>query len=109
MPRLISFPFRLDPTGSVATTEQDSDGEIDEQLAVALLTRPGERIVVPTFGVNDPAFTGFLNSALQRHLLDFGPTVDAEIISTDRTAEGRERVVLNWTRAGDSEYRAVPR
>lgn len=106
MPRLISFPFRIDPTGSIATVEQDGDAEVDEQIALAMLTKPGERIQAPTFGVADPAFVRFAVGALQRHCDDFGPEVDIVTVSTSRPAEGREEVVINWTRR--DETREVP-
>jgi hypothetical protein len=106
MPRLISFPFQLDPTGAVATVEQDSDAEIDQQIALAMLTRPGERIQVPTFGVADPAFDRFAVGALQRHCDDFGPEVDITTVSTNRAFEDREEVVINWSRR--DETREVP-
>lgn len=106
MPRLISFPFQLDPTGSVASVEQDSDAEIDQQIALAMLTRPGERIQVPTFGVADPAFARFAVGALQRHCDDFGPEVDITTVSTNRAFEDREEVVINWSRR--DETREVP-
>lgn len=106
MPRLISFPFRLDANGAVATVDQGSDAEIEEQIAVAMMTRPGERITVPTFGVNDPAFTGFLLSALIRQVTDFGPRVTVENVSVNRLDEGREQVVVKWTRV--DEIREVP-
>lgn len=106
MPRLISFPFRLDANGAVATVDQGSDAEIEEQIAVAMLVRPGERITVPTFGVNDPAFNGFLLSALIRQVTDFGPRVTIENVSVDRLTEGREQVVVKWARV--DEIREVP-
>lgn len=106
MPRLISFPFRLDGTGSVATVEQDSDADVDEQIALAMLVRPGERIQVPTFGVADPAFVGFQLGMLQRHLADFGPHVDVTNLSLRRTAEGREEVTVTWRR--QDQTREVP-
>lgn len=97
--RLISFPFRLDPTGSVATVEQDGDAEIGEQIALAMLVRPGERIQVPTFGVKDPAFVGFEMGALQRHLDDFGPQVDVTTVTINRAASATaEQVEINWLR-----------
>lgn len=98
MPRLIAFPFALDGTGAVATVEQDSDAEIDQHIALAMLTRPGERIQVPTFGVADPAFVGFQLGQLQRHLADFGPQVDVLTVSDQRLSEGREQVVITWQR-----------
>lgn len=97
--RVISFPFRLDGTGSVASVPQDSDQYMEEQIALALLTRPGERIQVPTFGTADPAFARFQVSALQRHLLDFGPEIDVKSVAVDRTVEGQERVVVDWQRS----------
>jgi hypothetical protein len=107
VPRLISFPFRLDATGAVASVEQDTDPEVDEQIAIAMLTRPGERVTVPSFGVNDPAFDGFVLSALQRQCLDFGPKVSIKAVSTNRMTEGREQIVINWER-GPEAYRGVP-
>lgn len=94
----MAFPFRLDSTGSVATVEQGSDPEIEQQIVLAMTVRPGERITVPTFGVSDPAFVGFEQGALQRHLDDFGPQIDITTVSIDRTSEGRERVVIDWER-----------
>lgn len=96
--RVLSFPFRLDPSGVAATVEHGSDPEIDELLAVAALTAPGERIQVPTFGIDDPAFVGFELGNLQRHLLDFGPDVTVTTVHVARRADGREEVSIAWTR-----------
>lgn len=54
--QLISFPFRLRSNGRLATVEQDTDEHHAEELAVIILTHPGERDLVPDFGVNDPAY-----------------------------------------------------
>lgn len=102
MPRVMSFPFRLDGTGAIASVEQDSDAEIDEQIALAMLVRPGERIQVPTFGVADPTFARFQLGALQRHLNDFGPAVEVLTVTDRRVADGREEVVVNWRRRDQS-------
>jgi hypothetical protein len=104
--RVISFPFRLDGTGSVATVEQDSDVEVEEQIALATLTRTGERIQVPTFGIADPVFSGFQAGALQRHLIDFGPHVTIKAMNINPTVDGREEVVIDWTRV--DQTRKVP-
>ena len=103
MPRLISFPMALDATGSIASVEQDSDAEVEQQLAVAMLTRPGERITVPTFGTADPAFAGFQLAALQRHCLDFGPDVTVTAAETKLLDGDREHVSLRWERIGATE------
>jgi len=96
--RLMSFPFRIGGTGTVVTVEQDSDAYVEERIAVALLTRPGERILAPGFGTADPAFAGFEAGALQRHLVDFGPAVNVRTVSVDYDHEGNERVVVDWKR-----------
>lgn len=106
MPRLISFPLRLDGSGAFASVEQGSDAEIEEQIAIGMLTRPGERITVPTFGVNDPAFNTFLPGALTRQCQDFGPDVTIKTVSINKLTEGREQVVVNWERRDG--FREVP-
>ncbi len=96
--RVISFPFRLDGTGAVASVEQDSDQDIEETIALAALTRPGERIQAPTFGIADPAFGHFQAAALQRHLIDFGPDVEITAVAAQPDGDGRERVIVSWRR-----------
>jgi hypothetical protein len=96
--QILAFPFRLGPTGAVATVEQGSDAEIDQQLAVAVLTAPGERDQCPTFGVADGAFSGFPLGSLQRHVLDFGPSVNVTEVVVTPTEDGREQVVVSWER-----------
>jgi hypothetical protein len=96
----MSFPFRVDPSGVVATVEQGSDRDIEEQLAVALLTSPGERIQVPTFGCADPAFIGFEMGNLTRHLADFGPDVEVVEVGARRRGDDREELTVCWARRG---------
>lgn len=92
----MSFPFRLAPTGAVASVEQNSDAWVEECIAIAMLTRPGERDQVPAFGVADPAFSVFQVSSLQRHLIDFGPEITITEVVAEPLVEGRERVVVAW-------------
>jgi len=96
--RVISFPFRLDTTGAVATVEQNSDQEIEEEIALAMLVRPGERIQCPTFGVADPAYSGFVLGALQRHLIDFGPDIQVIEVGQSVLSDGREQITVAWAR-----------
>ena len=102
MAAVFDFPFRLGPGGAVAIVEQDSDRDVENLIAVAILTRPGERTLVPTFGVADPAFAGWEGPALSRHLLDFGPRVDvisATVARRGGDARGdREEVSVSWAR-----------
>lgn len=91
------FPFRLGPGGSVAVVEQDADRDVENGIAVACLTHPGERPQVPSFGIADPAFTGWEAPALERHLLDFGPAIDVSSVVVARRGE-REEVSVTWER-----------
>jgi len=95
------FPFQLGPGGAVATVEQDSDQDIENLIAVACLTRPGERSQAPSFGIADPAFTGWELQALERHCLDFGPAVNVNSVVVNRTSDvngDREMVTVSWER-----------
>lgn len=87
---LISHPFRV-VGGSIATVPQGSDDSTAEQLAVLVLTRRGERQMVPLFGVNDPAFQTYDQADIQLGIDLFGPEVELEAIDvsfpTDRTQE----------------------
>jgi hypothetical protein len=101
--RLLSFPFRLNLTGAIASVDQGSDIWAEECIAMAMLTRPGERIQVPAFGVNDPAFIGFQVGSLQRHLTDFGPPITITEVKTEPAREGQERVTVSWRRTDDGQ------
>lgn len=101
MAQVWDFPFRLGPGGSVATVDQDSDRDIENLLAVACLTRPGERQQAPSFGIADPAFVGWELPALERHILDFGPDVIVTSVIVDRSTDSRgdrEAVSISWQR-----------
>lgn len=100
VPRVLSFPLRVGIDGSLATVDQGSDAYVDECIGVAMLTRPGEIILAPTFGVDDPAFAGFDAAALQRHLLDFGPDVTITNVATVVTGPDTEQVRVSWERNG---------
>lgn len=82
MARILSYPFRLSGAGVAATVEQNSDpGEV-EQIAALLLTRLGERPLVPDFGIRDPAFAGVDTSEMVAALNRWGPPVRLTDIAT---------------------------
>lgn len=93
-----SFPFRIGGDGSIATVEEGSDPAVEEAIAVAMLTRAGERITVPTFGAVDPAFVGVEAGSLQRHLDDFGPNVVITSVTTRPQQPHSEAVTVEWDR-----------
>lgn len=93
---LISYPFRLSPAGSVMTVEEGSDAQLAQELAVAILTRRGERPLVPNFGIADPAFIGFEDDALRLHLELFGPPVELTDVEVKFVSETTQDVVVRF-------------
>lgn len=71
--RLLSYPFRLTASGDAATVEQGTEDEAAEAVAVLILTRKGERDLVPDYGVSDPVAQGLNLAEITAGLIDYGP------------------------------------
>jgi len=99
----ISFPFRLSPTGAVATVERGSDAEIDEAIATLVLTTIGERPMRPGYGVPDPGFSGLYAGDVQVGLDTHGPqgVVVQSIVSTP-TNNTQAVAEIIWSRGAES-------
>lgn len=102
----ISFPFRLTPTGSVATVERGSDAEIDEAIAELVLTTIGERPMRPGFGVPDPAFSGLFVGDVQVGLNEHGPQ-GVIITAVTSTPKNNSQAVadITWSRSAEGTPR----
>lgn len=94
---LISYPFRLSAAGAVTVVEEGSDPQLAEELAVAVMTAPGERPLVPEFGVADSAFVGFDAEALRLHVQTFGPPVDVSDVSVRFLNDAHQDVVVYFS------------
>lgn len=79
--QLIAYPFRLADDGRVETHEQDSEAYIAERIALILACRPGERPLVPAFGIDDPTYGNITMSALQNQMLLFGLPVQIDDVT----------------------------
>jgi hypothetical protein len=99
MVKLISYPFRLGINGSVVTIEEGEDYYGDE-LAMLIKTVPGERELVPTYGIQDPTFDKLSNYELLEKIAQFGPPVEVDTTSSRYTRDGR--IVVNIS------YRETP-
>jgi hypothetical protein len=97
---LIAYPFRLSPAGNVTTVEEGSDTQLAHELACAVLTRPGERPLVPDFGTADPVFEGFDEDALRLHVDLFGPPVEVERVRMRFLDELTQDVVVQFSASG---------
>ena len=92
MVRLISYPFRVASDGSIATTEDGMD-YYAEELAMLTKTTPGERELVPDYGIEDPTFNDFNRMDLLEKVAIFGPPVQIHSTSSKFTRDGR--IVVN--------------
>lgn len=95
-----AHPFRFTPAGDVATVEEGSDLAAAQAIIIIAGVAPGERELVPGFGLADPTFGDGLVDVpgLNAQLALYGPTevhVDdaAVVIGSDRRAE----VTLSFT------------
>lgn len=94
--RILSHPFRLAANGEVATVEQNSDGATAEQLAVLILTRRGERALVPAFGVTDPTFDRLSAAEVSAGVEMFGPAARIEAVETVWHDETTREVTVRY-------------
>lgn len=93
---LIAYPFRISPAGTVATSDEGTDEQLAQELAVAMLTHTGERVLVPEFGIDDPVFRGFDEDALRLHLSLFGPPVQIKQVRTEYVSDSQQDVVVEF-------------
>lgn len=77
----LAFPVRI-VNNRFVRVEQGSDAQAAQRYAQMILTRYGERPMMPAFGVPDPTFTGrFDTGALVAAAQTFGP--DRRIVRVD--------------------------
>lgn len=70
-----SHPFRFGTSGAVATVDDRSDAGIAQDIAALVLTHLGERVLAPSFGIPDPAFSDIEPSQLAAAMSVYGPDV----------------------------------
>jgi hypothetical protein len=95
--RILSHPFRLAPDGRVATVDQNADQAHAEQLAVLMLTRRGERPLVPSFGITDPTFADLDQAELDGAIDTFGPPIEIGAVDVDHVDASTEQVTVTFT------------
>jgi Bacteriophage baseplate protein W len=99
--RGISFPLRVDQSGSIALA-QGADG-IDASIRMALITAPGERVMRPQFGCRiwDLMFEpinantlGLMAEAVRDAISQWEPRVDAEEVVVEPDPASPARVII---------------
>ncbi len=89
---ILSHPFRLTSTGSAATVTDATPEAYAEGLAHLILTRRGERHLVPAFGVTDPAFGVLHPAEVTAGVALFGPPVTLVAVDMSYPSDTVERV-----------------
>ena len=102
MAGILSFPFRLDPRGYVATTPYGSDREVDEAIAILVQTDIGERPLSPEFGIPDPAGLGINEGDIQTGLDTFGPeNVTITTVTQTPINDTQSEAKIEWDWSND--------
>lgn len=82
MARVLALPFRLTPSGSLATITQDHPAEITQSVALLLDTRPGDRRTLPDYGLPDYLFSGLDPAIVGEVVAEWEPRADPDTIET---------------------------
>lgn len=101
--QLIAHPFRLGDDGRVATHEQDDDAYLAERIALILGCRPGERPLVPAFGVEDPAYDELSLVSIQNQMAIFEVPVQITDLVRDDTSDSTTTYRVTFEREEQTE------
>lgn len=97
MAQILSYPFRLNPDGTVATVDQASDQANAEQIGVILQTIQGERPLQPGFGIPDPAFGGIQPGIVTAQVALYGPPVNVEAVDLTARTDTETDIRVSFT------------
>lgn len=100
---LLSHPFRLSPNGYAFTRDQSDDEYIAERIALLCTTIPGERLLVPGYGIADPVFAGFDENILRTQLSIYGPHVELDSVKISNPTNSLQQVEVSFTTTTDSD------
>lgn len=93
---LISFPFRVGSSGTVVVSDDAGVDYLGEELAQLIQTHPGERELVPAYGLNDPTYTRFDTAMLTAQCQLFGPPVTIDSVDTRYLDDTTQDVVVTF-------------
>lgn len=98
----LAFPVRVDPrTGGFASVDPGSEAEVNQEIALHVLTRPGERPIRPDFGTPALPFGDGLDiGGVQLQLRENGhPNVRITDVTTEETpTPGAVSTSIHWER-----------
>jgi phage baseplate assembly protein W len=112
--RGLSFPLRIDQSGSIALTRGVDD--LDSSLRMILTTAPGERLMRPLFGCRiwelmfepiNANTLGLMREAVREAVGRWEPRVDLEDVrlSVDEASQGRVFIELDYVTRATNDRR----
>lgn len=106
----LSFPFRVDARGSLAVARTPE--QIAREAIIDLIEcRPGDRVLVPRYGVGDYVFStvnaGFrvrLAYQLRQQILDYVPSVEDAEVTVEAGDRHEVTVNINYLLRGGASH-----
>jgi hypothetical protein len=105
MTALLGFPFRLDNNGNAVCHDDGTAECYTEELAAMATTIPGERILVPSFGL-DVVFVELETIVLSNQVSIFGPDVTINSVTTTFINESSSDVTIDYSIPTDPDTSA---
>lgn len=91
----LAWPFRK-VGRRLATVEQDSIEDVQQNVRAYLATARGERPLSPDFGLDDPTFgPGVDPAVLAAAIMEAEERADVTITATGPNERGQQRLVVN--------------
>ncbi len=83
----LQIPFALAADGSAMVVEQDTEAEVIQSVAMLVGTRPGTRLVAPSYGIPDPTFAGISPVVLQTAVTKWETRARVSLVTTPGNTE----------------------
>jgi phage baseplate assembly protein W len=102
--RGVSFPFRVGPEGRIAWSAGEKN--IREAIMVILMTEPGERVMLPTFGgglrailfePNNAATRARIQSIIMTALSQWEPRIAVQTVSVEQDPNDQQSAIATIT------------
>jgi phage baseplate assembly protein W len=102
--RGVAFPFRVGPNGRIAWSAGEKN--IREDIMVILMTEPGERVMLSSFGAglrsmlfepNDPTTRSRIQGMIATALTQWEPRISLQSVSVEQDPNDLQSVIATIT------------
>lgn len=102
--RVLAWPVTLAGDGTLATVDDQSDDGVTQEVSLAILQRPGERLLAPDCGVPDPIANGLdvddVNAAMEAQ---HTPAVCTQVVEGAQDGTGLMPVTIMFDRTDQAD------